>query len=107
MHVFWLKLLRYMRFFEEFDLAFQDFKERERKKKKESLLLLKRIFDAFNTNTWWIAYQFHFLSTPLLFSAINLAVKAQQRIAKALKLELMRDTMLPSMKNLLRNTVLK
>lgn len=26
-----------MRFFEEFDLAFQDFKERERKKKKESL----------------------------------------------------------------------
>lgn len=65
--------------------------------------MLKRIFDAFNTNTWWIAYQFHFLSTPLFFSAINLAVKAQQRIAKALKLELMRDTMLPSMKNLLKN----
>lgn len=97
-----------MRFFEEFDLTFQDFKERERKRKKvRSLLLLKRIFDAFNTNIWWIAYQFHFLSTPLLFSAINLAVKAQQRIAKALKLELMRDTMLPSMKNLLKNTVLK
>lgn len=50
MHVFWLKLLRYMHFkffvskrrdrfswnFEEFDLIFQDFKERERKKKKES-----------------------------------------------------------------------
>lgn len=36
MHVFWLKLLRYMRFFEEFDLTFQDFKERERKKKKKS-----------------------------------------------------------------------
>lgn len=98
-----------MRFFEEFDLTFQDFKERERKKKKESskFIIVKRIFDAFNTNTWWIAYQFHFLSTPLFFSAINLAVKAQQRIAKALKLELMRDTMLPSIKNLLKNTVLK
>lgn len=44
MHVFWLKLLRYMRFFEEFDLTFQDFKEKEKEKERKFIIVEKNIW---------------------------------------------------------------